>query len=360
MAMTDPASGAASTAGTAGAPIAAGAAGGEDAAGLPGAAARAVWLRDVFELALAIRTFEERLEQLFAANLIRGSIHLGIGQEAVAVGARFAAGAGDLVVPTYRGHAWALAWGMTLEQAFGEVLGRQDGCNLGRGGSKHLGSAHLGILPGNAIVAAGLPIACGTALTAKLNGSGRVTIAPFGDGATNQGVFHEALNLAAIWDLPVVFVCENNLYSEMTPIRQMVRVSSLAARSESYGIPNVSVDGMDALAVQEVLGQAIGRAAAGGGPTFVEAFTYRFCGHMPGDTQSYRTREEVAAWRERDPVRLLAGRLAAAGVPAQHIEESVRRVTDRVASAERAALDAPAPSAATIGLGAEPYLTSTR
>jgi len=330
------------------------------APGLPGTAARTRWLRDAFELALAIRTFEERLEQLFAGNLIRGSTHLGIGQEAVAVGARFAARRGDLVVPTYRGHAWALAWGMTLEQAFGEVLGRQAGCNLGRGGSKHLGSAQLGILPGNAIVAGGLPIACGTALTAKLNGSPRVTIAPFGDGATNQGAFHEALNLAAIWDLPVVFVCENNLYSEMTPIRQMVRVSSLAPRSESYGIPNVSVDGMDALAVQEVMGQAIGRAAAGGGPTFVEAFTYRFCGHMPGDTQSYRTSEEVAAWRERDPVRLLAHRLAAEGVPAQHIEESASRVTDQVTAAERAALRAPAPSAATIGLGAEPYLASSR
>jgi TPP-dependent pyruvate/acetoin dehydrogenase alpha subunit len=349
--MTDPASG---TAGTTGA------ASDDSAAGMPGTAAHAAWLRAAFELALVIRTFEERLEKLFAGNLIRGSTHLGIGQEAVAVGARFAAGQGDLVVPTYRGHAWALAWGMTPEQAFGEVLGRQDGCNLGRGGSKHLGSAQLGILPGNAIVAAGLPIACGTALTAKLDGSPRVTIAPFGDGATNQGAFHEALNLAAVWELPVVFVCENNLYSEMTPIGHMVRVSSLASRGESYGIPNVSVDGMDALAVQEVMGQAIGRAAAGGGPTLVEAFTYRFCGHMPGDSESYRTREEVAAWRDRDPVRLLADRLAAEGVPAQHIEASARRVTDRVTAAERAALRAPVPSAATIGLGAEPYLASTR
>jgi TPP-dependent pyruvate/acetoin dehydrogenase alpha subunit len=329
--MTDSAIG---TAGSQPAPRAAGATDGPDTA------ARAARLLEAFELVLAIRRFEERLEKLFASNQIRGSVHLGIGQEAVAVGARLGARGGDTVVPTYRGHAWALAWGMTLEQAFGEVLGRQTGCN--------------------AIVAAGLPIACGAALTAKLNGNHAVTIAPFGDGATNQGAFHEALNLAAIWELPVVFVCENNLYSEMTPIAQMVRVGSLASRSGSYGIPNVSVDGMDALAVREVIGQAIGRAAAGGGPTFVEAHTYRFCGHMPGDTQPYRTREEVAAWRERDPVTLLAARLADEGVPAVEVEESARRVAGRVAAAEQAALSAPAPDPAAVGLGAEPYQVSIR
>lgn len=343
-----------STAGSQPAPGATGATDGPDTA------ARAARLREAFELVLAIRRFEERLEKLFASNQIRGSVHLGIGQEAVAVGARLAARGGDTVVPTYRGHAWALAWGMTLEQAFSEVLGRQAGCNLGRGGSKHLGSARLGVLPGNAIVAAGLPIACGAALTAKLNGSHAVTIAPFGDGATNQGAFHEALNLAAIWELPVVFVCENNLYSEMTPIAQMVRVGSLASRSGSYGIPNVSVDGMDALAVREVIGQAIGRAAEGGGPTFVEAHTYRFCGHMPGDTQPYRTSEEVASWRERDPVTLLAARLADEGVPAVEVEESARRVAGRVAAAEQAALSAPAPDPTAVGLGAEPYQVSIR
>ncbi len=305
---------------------------------------------------LGIRRFEERAQDLFSRSLIRGSIHLGIGQEAVAVGARLASAPGDLVVPTYRGHAYALAWGMSFDAAFGELLGRETGCCRGRGGSKHFADASLGILPGNAIVAAGLPIGCGTALADQLDGRPRVTFVPFGDGATNQAAFHEAMNLAAIWKLPVVFLCENNLYSEMTPIAGMVNVERLSDRAAAYGMPGVRVDGMDTLAVAEVLSAAADRARGGGGPTMVEAMTYRFCGHMPGDSEVYRSREEVKRWRERDPIRLFRDSLAEAGVTVDAIAAREASVETALERAEAAAIEAPMPDAAALALGTADWM----
>ena len=311
---------------------------------------------DIYGSLIGIRGFEERAQDLFSRSLIRGSIHLGIGQEAVALGARLGSRPGDLVVPTYRNHAYALAWGMSLDAAFGELLGRVTGCCRGRGGSKHFADREKGILPGNAIVAAGLPIGCGTALADRLDKRGRVTIVPFGDGATNQAAFHEALNLAAVWRLPVVFLCENNLYGEMTPLARTVRIERLADRAAAYGMPGVQVDGMDTHAVAAVVAEAAGRARSGGGPALVEALTYRFCGHMPGDTEPYRTREEVDRWRERDPITSQRDVVLQAGVGEAEVQARETSVAAALAAAEAGALAAPPPELADIGLGAAEWM----
>ena len=310
-----------------------------------------------YELMLAARGFEESAERLFAGNQVRGSTHLGIGQEAVAVGARLGTRDGDWVCPTYRGHNYAIAWGVPLEAAFGELLGRETGMERGRAGSKHFGSRAHHVLPGNAIVAAQAPIACGPALQAKLDGLDTVTVVPFGDGATNQAAWHEALNLAAVWDLPVIFLCENNLYSEMTPISAMVRVADLADRADAYGMNAEIVDGMDVEAVAREVRRAADHARAGGGPTLLEAKTYRYCGHMPGDTEPYRTKDEIEQWRPRDPLLLTAERLRALGVdPAQ----TQARVAAALKAAEASALAAPLPDVADLALGTADFMETVR
>jgi TPP-dependent pyruvate/acetoin dehydrogenase alpha subunit len=311
---------------------------------------------DIYAILIGIRGFEEHAQDLFSRSLIRGSTHLGIGQEAVAVGARLGSRPGDLVVPTYRGHAYALAWGMSFDAAFGELLGRVTGCCSGRGGSKHFADREKGVLPGNAIVAAGLPIGCGTALADRLDKRDRVTIVPFGDGATNQAAFHEALNLAAVWSLPIVFLCENNLYGEMTPVGRTVRIERLADRAAAYGMPGFQADGMDVHAVAAAIGEAVGRARSGGGPTLVEALTYRFCGHMPGDTEPYRTRDEVDRWRERDPITSQRDVLLRAGVGVSEIQDRETSVAAALAVAEEGALAAPPPETVDIALGAAEWM----
>jgi TPP-dependent pyruvate/acetoin dehydrogenase alpha subunit len=311
---------------------------------------------DTYASLIGIRGFEERAQDLFSRSLIRGSIHLGIGQEAVAVGARLGSRPGDLVVPTYRGHAYALAWGMSFDAAFGELLGRVTGCCHGRGGSKHFADREKGVLPGNAIVAAGLPIGCGTALADRLDKRDRVTIVPFGDGATNQAAFHEALNLASVWRLPVVFLCENNLYGEMTPLANIVRIERLSDRAAAYGFPGVQVDGMDVDAVATVFGEAADRARSGGGPTLLEALTYRFCGHMPGDTEPYRTREEVDRWRERDPITSQRKLILGDGLSEAEIGLREESVEAALAAAENAALAASPPDVSDIALGTAEWM----
>jgi pyruvate dehydrogenase E1 component alpha subunit len=317
-------------------------------------------LRAAWERMLEIRGFEERAETLFAAGEIRGSTHLAIGQEAVAVGARAGLRDGDVVAPTYRGHAWALAWGIPLDEAFGELLGRETGSNRGRAGSKHFGSFERGVLVSNAIVAAALPIACGIAMAARQEGRDQVTIAVFGDGATNQAAFHEALNQAVVWRLPMVFLCENNGYSEMTPISTMVGIERLADRSLAYGAPNDTCDGMDLEAVEAAVRTAADRARAGEGPTFIEAMTYRFCGHMPGDTETYRNREEVDRWRLRDPIGISRARLLDGGASKAELAGIEADVTSRIDLALAAARSAPVPAVAAIGLGAADFMEWTR
>jgi pyruvate dehydrogenase E1 component alpha subunit len=327
---------------------------------LPTQGLTAQQLETAFAEMLRIRGFEERAQDLYAKLHFKGSTHLGIGQEAVAVGARLGLAQGDIVAPTYRGHAYALAWGLTSFAGFAELLGRAAGSNSGRGGSKHIGSARLGVLPGNAIVAANLPLACGSALRAKLDGDDDVTVAVFGDGATNQAAFHEALNLAAIWQLPVIFLCENNLYSEMTPIADTVRVERLADRGASYGMPGVRVDGMSVQAVADAAREAADLARSGQGPSFIEAMTYRYCGHMPGDAGEYRTKEEVAQWKARDPIDATEALLWQRGKTAEETAAIRQRVTADLAVAEAEALAAPLPDPASIALGAASWMETAR
>ncbi len=294
---------------------------------------------------LLIRRFEEQCVQFFKSGEIRGSLHPCIGQEATAVGACYALRCDDYMTCTYRGHGQALAKGLDPKEAMAELLGRRTGCSKGKGGSMHFTDPDVGLLGENAIVGAGAPIAVGAALSAQLDGTDQVAITFFGDGAVNQGVFAEALNLAAIWNVPVIFFCENNLYSEMTPIREMVKLEQLVDRAAGFGMAAVTVDGYDVLAVYEVTREAVERARSGGGPTFIEAMTYRLVGHMIGDTEPYRTQEEVAEWQARDPILTFPQRLVEEfGVPQAEIEAAQAEVEIHIAELVRFAQDSPWPA----------------
>ncbi|MBC8160797.1 MAG: thiamine pyrophosphate-dependent dehydrogenase E1 component subunit alpha [Roseiflexaceae bacterium] len=253
---------------------------------------------------LLIREFEERAVKLYKLGEIKGSLHPCVGQEATAAGACFALRRDDYLTCTYRGHGQALAKGLDPKEAMAELLGKVTGCSKGKGGSMHFTDPRVGLLGENAIVGAGVPIAAGAALSAHMRGSDQVAITFFGDGAVNQGLFAEGANLAAVWQLPLILFCENNQYSEMTPITATTR-TPLHVRAASYGMPTVEVDGNDVEAVYEVTQAAVTRARAGAGPTFIEAHTYRLLGHMMGDTEVYRTKAEVAEWRgeQRDPIK---------------------------------------------------------
>ncbi|HEY8284701.1 MAG TPA: thiamine pyrophosphate-dependent dehydrogenase E1 component subunit alpha [Chloroflexota bacterium] len=292
-----------------------------------------------------IRRFEERCLELSRKGLIPGSVHLCVGQEAVAVGAADALRPDDLTVTTYRGHGHELARGIDLRAAMAELLGRRTGLCKGRGGSMHLTDISHGVLPPNSIVGGGLPIATGAALAQMHQGRDRVVLCTFGEGTLNQGGAHEALNLAAIWNLPVIFLCENNQYSEMTPAYQMIKGDSFAPRVAAYGMPTHTVDGMDAQAVAEAVAPAVARARAGAGPSYVEADTYRFLGHYQGDPGTgYRPAEEIARWRERDPLPRLAESLAAQPGFARRLEAEEQAVEEALGAAQQAALEDPWPS----------------
>ena len=299
----------------------------------------------IYKTMLLIRRFEEECIRLYQTGQIRGSLHPCIGQEATAVGACFALRRDDYMTCTYRGHGQAIAKGLDPKEAMAELLGRRTGCSKGKGGSMHFTDLSVGLLGENAIVGAGIPIAVGAALTAKLDKSDRVAIAFFGDGAVNQGIFHEGLNLAAIWQVPVIFFCENNLYSEMTPIRAMVRIEHLSDRAAAYGIPATRVDGYDVLAVYQVTTEAVARARNGGGPTFIEAMTYRLVGHMVGDSEPYRTRDEVNIWRQRDPLITFPQRLVNDfGIVPSSVEAIQKEVESEIQEIVRFAQDSPWPS----------------
>lgn len=260
------------------------------------------WLGKLYYQMVLIRRFEERLTGLYKEGVLRGSLHLCIGQEATGVGGCAALRADDYMTCTYRGHGQSLAKGLAPRAALAELMGKETGCCKGRGGSMHFTDVSIGLLGENAIVGAGLPLACGAAFTAKMTKSGQVALTYFGEGTTNQGVFHEALNLAAVWELPVIFFCENNIYAEMTPIAKEVKVQEMAARAAGNGIPSVQVDGNDVLAVYETTRTAVESARAGGGPVFIEAHTYRLSGHMIGDPEVYRPKQEVEERRAGDPI----------------------------------------------------------
>jgi len=299
-------------------------------------------LLDLFERMAVIRATEKAAYDLFMSGLVKGTTHLAAGQEAVAVGASAALRPDDYVFATYRGHHHAMARGATPEACLAELMSRATGLNGAKGGSMHLTVASANMLGSYAIVGAHLPIACGAAWSARLRGTEQVAVAFFGDGATNIGAFHEALNLAAVWKLPVLFVCENNLYMEYTPIDKVTAVAQPAAgRAPAYGLPAEVVDGNDAVAVLQVTARAAARARAGDGPTIIEALTYRQYGHSRADPAKYRPEEEVDAWLKRDPLTVMADRLQAQGVDEEAVKQRRDRADELVAAAVEAAKAAP-------------------
>lgn len=267
----------------------------------------------IYRMMHLIRKFEERVAECFAGGEIPGFIHLSVGQEAVPAAVCAHLRQDDLVAATHRGHGQCLAKGAEPRRVMAELFGRRTGCCGGKGGSMHLCDLSRGVLGTNGVVGANLPIAVGTALAAQVRATRQVTVCFFGDGAANTGAAHEALNLASVWDLPIVFVCENNLYAEFTPQAVHTKATAIAERAQAYKMPGVSVDGNEAVAMFSTAAQAIDRARHGAGPTLIEALTYRYRGHHEGDPMAYRTKEEAEAWRQKDPIPRFRGWLMEKG-----------------------------------------------
>lgn len=301
---------------------------------------------DLLRTMILIRRFEEKCAELYSAAKIRGFLHLYIGEEAVAVGVTAALGTEDTLVTTYREHGHALARGVSAESLVAEMYGKQTGCSSGRGGSMHLFDRDTHFLGGNAIVAGGLPLALGVALADKLCGRNRVTACFFGDGAVAEGEFHETMNLAALWGLPVLFCCENNLYAMGTPLTSTHAQTDLALRASSYGMAAWAVDGMDVVAVETAAQRAVESIRGGGEPVFLELKTYRFRAHSMYDPELYRTKQDVAQWTSRDPIATLTDRLVAAGqlsdAKLAEVEEQIAGIlSSAIAAAEQAPVEPP-------------------
>jgi TPP-dependent pyruvate/acetoin dehydrogenase alpha subunit len=303
----------------------------------------------MYRLMVECRLFETRAQELFFEGLVRGTTHLGVGQEAVAAGVAAAMRDDDWTFATYRGHNHALSRGAPMGPLYGELFGRAGGMMGGKGGSMHITSVEHHMMGSYAIVGAHLPIALGAAWSAQYRGSGQVAVCFFGDGTTNIGAFHEALNMAAVWKAPVVFICENNQYMEYTPIRDVTAVERPAAdRAAAYGLAPIVVDGNDVEAVHRVAREVIERARAGDGPSLVEAVTYRHGGHSRADPGKYRPDDEVAAWKARDPVPAYRTYLVADGVGESDLEAVEAGARDAVAAAEAEAKASPEPSPAVL------------
>jgi len=299
---------------------------------------------ELYRLITEIRAFEKRAYDLFLQNLVKGTSHLSLGQEAIAAGFAVAMQPDDYTFCTYRGHAHTLARGTSMTAVMAELLGREAGLMAGKGGSMHLTSVEHGAMGSYAIVGAHLPVAAGAAWSAQVRRTGQVAVCFFGDGATNIGAFHEALNLAAVWRLPVVFVCENNLYMEYTPIASVTAVPRPAAdRASAYGLKPIVVDGNDPDAVYEVAVRTLDRARAGEGPSLVEALTYRHGGHSRADPAKYRPDDEVRSWLGRDPVPAYRARLAGLGVEEPVLASIDEEAARQVEEATEAAKTSPAP-----------------
>ena len=295
------------------------------------------------------RTFEVRAQELFFEGLVRGTTHLGVGQEAVAAGVAAAMRDDDYTFATYRGHNHALARGAPMGPLYAELFGRATGLMGGKGGSMHITDVSHHMMGSYAIVGAHLPIALGAAWSAQYRGSGQVAVCFFGDGTTNIGAFHEALNMAVVWKAPVVFVCENNLYMEYTAIADVTAVAHPAAdRAAAYGLPSIVVDGNDVEAVFETARTAIELARSGGGPSLIEAITYRHGGHSRADPGKYRPDDEVAEWKARDPIPSFRSRLESDGVKAAELDAIEDDAREAVAAAEAEARAAPEPDPAVI------------
>ena len=270
-------------------------------------------LLDLYRKMVTVRNFEETAADLFMKGQLPGFLHLYVGEEAVAAGVMAHLTAQDMITSTHRGHGHAVAKGARLDMMFAELFAKKTGYCHGKGGSMHIADLDLGILGANGIVGGGVPIATGAGLALKMKGGDRVTVCFFGDGASNTGAFYEGVNLAAVWELPVVFICENNQYAESTPRKVHQKVKDVADRAAAFNIPGVVMDGMDVFDVYKKTGEAIDRVRAGGGPILLEAKTYRFWGHYVGDPQVYRTKEEVEEWRKRDPILMFRERVVKEG-----------------------------------------------
>jgi len=306
-------------------------------------------LLDMYRLMQLARRFDELVIDLYASGQIPGFMHLYVGEEAVAVGACAALAEGDTITSTHRGHGHCIAKGGDPRFMMAELFARANGYCRGKGGSMHIANLSLGILGANGIVGGGLPIANGAALTAQMRASGRVAVCFFGDGASNEGTFHEAANLAAVWKLPVLFVCENNGYAQSTPQREHQAIGDIVARAAAYGMPGAVADGMDVLAVHAAVAAAVADARAGKGPSFIECKTYRYRGHWEGDPQPYRTPAETAEWKKRDCISTFGQRLVReCGVREEqlaHIREQVER---QMAEAIAFARSSPPPQPETV------------
>jgi TPP-dependent pyruvate/acetoin dehydrogenase alpha subunit len=303
-------------------------------------------LLDFLRRMIEIRLFEDEIQRLFNQNLVRGSTHLCTGQEAVVVSACARLRGSDAMLCTYRGHGAVLAMGAPLDRTFGEILGKREGLCAGKGGSMHLTDVSVGAYGSFAIVGAHLPIAAGFGFAAKYAGTDDVCLCFFGDGTVNIGAFHEAMNLAAIWRLPVVFVCENNLYGEYSPVARTTPIEQLADRADGYAMPGLRIDGNDVREVYHVVGEAIDRARSGEGPTLIEAMTYRHKGHSRTDPATYRPKKEVEAWLARDPIPGLERALIELGVAAEQIEDVRAAATRKVEEHRDRALSWPDPDPA--------------
>ncbi|MGD8506002.1 MAG: pyruvate dehydrogenase (acetyl-transferring) E1 component subunit alpha [Candidatus Bathyarchaeota archaeon] len=302
-------------------------------------------LIEMYRHMLRIRHFEEKVYELYGQNLVPGTIHLYVGQEAVAVGVCANLRRDDYITSTHRGHGHCIAKGADLRKVMAEILGKKNGYCKGKGGSMHIADFSIGMLGATAVVGAGIPIAVGAGLSIKLRGTDQVTAGFFGDGASNQGTFHESINMAAIWSLPVIFVCENNLYAMGTRQTTVMKIERIADRAAAYGIPGVTVDGNDVIAVYEATHKAVNRARHGEGPTLIECQTYRHKGHSRFDPATYRPKAEVEEWLKRDPISRLKAKLQKMELLTEQEDEKMEReVVLAVEKAVKFAIESPFPA----------------
>lgn len=301
-------------------------------------------ISQIYKKMLEIRLFEEKVFELYGQNLVPGTIHLYAGEEAVAVGVCTSLKDTDYITSTHRGHGHCIAKGAGLKRTMAEILGKKTGYCKGKGGSMHIADFNIGMLGATAVVGAGLPIAVGAGLSAKLRGTDQVVACFFGEGASNQGTFHESMNLASVWSLPVIFVCENNLYAMGTQQLRIMKVENIADRAVAYGIPGVTVDGNDVLAVYDVARKAVERARANMGPSLIECKTYRHRGHSRVDPAKYRPKEEVEQWLAKDPIkRLRQTILENKVITSEDIDRIENDVSNGIAEAVKFALESPYP-----------------
>lgn len=299
---------------------------------------------ELLETMLRIRAFDEKVDELFAAGKMHGTGHFYVGQEAVAVGVISGMREGDVITGTHRGHGHALAFGLDVRKMAAELLGKASGYCHGKGGSMHIADVGAGMLGANGIVAGSMGIVCGAAWAFKRRKEDRVAVCFFGDGAVQEGMFSEALNMAAVWQLPVVFVCENNQYAMSLSVNRGFANARISEKADGYGMPGVTVDGMELIEVQEAAREAIDRARSGGGPALIEANTYRYLGHSKSDANLYRTRDEIKQWRENDPIGRFVVHLEKAGdLEAGGLKAVEGRVYAEVAEAFEWAMNEPEP-----------------